>query len=191
MNYAQYLPKTKYPKAGFSLEELVEEDDIDIEEYSAPELIRGQFYNYLVDFYSVGVIVRKLYEQSQALERAPVSQNNQNLMMAMIDKLTSPDLEERASIVREILEDIAKEDLESDHQLQLPNLSLQDIKVGRIIETSSSKKFIENEEKFNGIDHDTIFNFFKEPIKTKTSKIKRQRKVSKDKAGGRNSREKS
>ena len=30
-------------------------------------MIRGQFYNYLVDFYSIGVIVKKLYEHSQVL----------------------------------------------------------------------------------------------------------------------------
>ena len=67
MNYAEYCPKTRYPKAGFSLEELVDEDNLDIGDFSAPELTRGQFYNYLIDFYSVGVIIRKLYEQSQAL----------------------------------------------------------------------------------------------------------------------------
>ena len=68
-------------------------------EYCAPELIRGQGYNYLVDFYSVGMIVRRLYEQSQIMERAPVNQNNQNLMMSMIEKLTYVDLGERADIV--------------------------------------------------------------------------------------------
>ena len=89
---ARYVPKTKIPKTGYSLEELVDEEGLDIVEYSAPELLHGQFYNYLVDFYSVGVIVRKMYEQSQLLERGPVNQNNQNLMMAMIQKLTSNDL---------------------------------------------------------------------------------------------------
>ena len=33
------------------------------------------------------------------MERAPVNQNNQNLMMSMIEKLTSVDLGERAAIV--------------------------------------------------------------------------------------------
>ena len=64
-------------------------------------------------------------------------------MMAMIKKLTSTDLNDRASIVQEILEDIQKEDLESDSQL--PNthsLTLQDIKVGRQLEMGGSKKFI-------------------------------------------------
>ena len=55
-------------------------------------MLHGEFYNYLVDFYSVGVIVKKLYEQSQTAERALFNQNNQNLMMTMIEKLTSHDL---------------------------------------------------------------------------------------------------
>lgn len=77
------------------------------------------------------MIVRSLYEQSQILERAPVNQKNQNLMMAMIEKLTSSDLTERAGIAHEILEDIAREDLEEQSTSIV--LGLQDIKVGRMI----------------------------------------------------------
>jgi hypothetical protein len=53
----------------------------------------------LVDFYSIGVIIGKLYELSQAHERAPVSQNKQTFMTTIITRLTSPDLEERQAIV--------------------------------------------------------------------------------------------
>jgi len=45
-------------------------------EYTPPEVIKGQPYNYLVDFYTIGVIIKKLYEQSQVMEKVPVSQNN-------------------------------------------------------------------------------------------------------------------
>ena len=72
-------------------------------------MLHGEFYNYLVDFYSVGVIVKKLYEQSQTAERALFNQSNQNLMMTMIEKLTSHDLAEREAIAHEILDDIARE----------------------------------------------------------------------------------
>ena len=64
-----------------------------------------------MDFYTIGVIIRKLYELSQAYERVPVSQNNENLMMTMINRLTSPDLREREAIVLEIIEDIERENL--------------------------------------------------------------------------------
>lgn len=74
-------------------------------------------------------------------------------MMAMIERLTSSDLEERAYVVREIIDDIAKEDIEGGSQLVPPALTLHDIKVGRGIEINSSKKFIENEESYNGIEH--------------------------------------
>ena len=57
------------------------------------------------------MIIRKLYELSQAYERVPVSQNNENLMMTMINRLTSPDLREREAIVLEIIEDIERENL--------------------------------------------------------------------------------
>lgn len=75
-------------------------------EFTAPEVVKGQPYNYLVDFYAIGVIIRKLYELSQAHERIPVSQNNENLMMTMINRLTSADLRQREAIVLEIIEDI-------------------------------------------------------------------------------------
>ena len=64
-----------------------------------------------MDFYTIGVIIRKLYELSQAYERVPVRQNNENLMMTMINRLTSPDLREREAIVLEIIEDIERENL--------------------------------------------------------------------------------
>ena len=56
-------------------------------------------------------------------------------MMAMIMKLTSSDLAERSSIVHEILEDIAREDLEEQASSNCLNLTLQDIKVGRHLES--------------------------------------------------------
>jgi hypothetical protein len=48
------------------LEEMFEEEEYDLGEFGAPEVVKGQPYNYLVDFYSVGVVVKKLHELSQA-----------------------------------------------------------------------------------------------------------------------------
>ena len=121
------------------------------------------------------------------MQRAPVNQNNQNLMMSMIEKLTSSDLGQRAAIVHQILEDIAREELEEG---QITALGLQDIRVGRSIQIGGSKKFIESEENSNGIDHEVVVNFFKEPLKPRLSKMKKQRKLSKEKLSVKNSREK-
>lgn len=107
-------------------------------------MLRGQPYNYLVDFYAIGVIIRKLYELSQAHERVPISQNNENLMMTMINRLTSPELSDRQAIVAEIIEDIERENDAPEPPLIASSLLLQDIKVGRPIEPRASKKFIEN-----------------------------------------------
>jgi hypothetical protein len=50
------------------------------------------------------VIVKKLYESCQGYEKIPISQNNENSMLAMINKLTSVDLNERMKIVNELIE---------------------------------------------------------------------------------------
>jgi len=55
---------------------MFENEEYDVGEYTAPEVLKGQPYNYLVDFYSIGVIIKKLYEQSQIYEKVPISQNN-------------------------------------------------------------------------------------------------------------------
>lgn len=67
-------------------------------------------------------------------------------MMTMINRLTSPDLQDRQAIVAEIIEDIERENLESADPPATPlsSLLLQDIKVGRPIELTHSKKFIES-----------------------------------------------
>lgn len=55
--------------------------------------------------------------------------------MTMINRLTSPDLQDRQAIVAEIIEDIERENLESSDPPVPPlsSLLLQDIKVGRPI----------------------------------------------------------
>jgi hypothetical protein len=57
--------------------------------------------------------------------------------------------------------------------LGLSNLVLQDIKVGRQIELNENKKFIENEESYNGVDLEVITNYFRKP-KVKASLLKPQ-----------------
>ena len=65
--------------------------------------------------------------------------------MTMINRLTSPDLTQRAAIVDEIIEDIEKENAEGAEVL-VPGkgLILSDIQVGRPVQLTSSQKFIEN-----------------------------------------------
>jgi hypothetical protein len=112
-------------------------------------------------------------------------------MTTMIAKLTSPDLTERAAIVAEIIEDIERENLEGSQPAVVnPLISLQDIHVGRPIDSLTSKKFIEKEEMSNGIDHQTVIAFFRQPLRTKP-KGKRIRRQSKEKSSVKNSREKS
>lgn len=81
----------------------------------------------------------------------------------------------------------------------MASINLQEIKVGKAIEIAESKKFIENDEVLNGIDHQTVINFFKQPSikreqkakpsikKTVTKKLSKE----KDKSSIKNSREKS
>lgn len=113
-------------------------------------------------------------------------------MTTMIAKLTSADLAERAAIVAEIIEDIERENQEgSQPALANPLISLQDIHVGRPIDSSTSKKFIEKEEMSNGIDHQTVIAFFRQPLRATKPKGKRVRRQSKEKSSVKNSREKS
>jgi serine/threonine protein kinase len=142
INYIKNDRKYESYHSG-ELDEMFEEGEFDLGEYAAPEVAKGQPYNYLVDFYAIGVIIKKLYEQSQVLEKVPVSQNNENLMMTMINKLTSADLEERAAIAEEIIENIERENLEGEQAvLAATTINLQEIKVGRPIELGEVKRFI-------------------------------------------------
>lgn len=59
--FATYQPRSKYPKPGYALEDLAAEEGLELGECAAPELQRGDGYNYLVDFYSVGAIIKRLY----------------------------------------------------------------------------------------------------------------------------------
>jgi serine/threonine protein kinase len=190
--HAAYLHKGV--RRAADAEEAFEEGEFEVGEFTAPEVLRGQPYNYLVDFYAIGVIVRKMYEVSQAHERVPVSQNNENLMMTMINRLTSHDLHERQAIAAEIIEDIEGENLEgTETPLGLSGLLLQDIKVGRPIEPVHSKKFIESEENGNGVDLDIITNYFRKP-KAKAALMRPSKKPApkrKEKQSVKNSREKS
>ena len=74
--HAKYQARPGKFRGVTGIDELFEQGEYDVGEYTAPEVARGGTYNYLVDFYSIGVIIRKLYQLSQAHERTPVSQNN-------------------------------------------------------------------------------------------------------------------
>ena len=113
--------------------------------------------------------------------------------MTMINRLTSPDLAERAAIVDEIIEDIEKENSEGAEGLTISKaLALGDIQVGRPVQLTSSQKFIENTANENTVELAAVCEFFRQPPKAKTSKRgKRLSKKGSREKSIKNSREKS
>lgn len=53
--------------------------------------------------------------------------------------------------------------MEGENSSPVVALGLGDIKVGRNIEISSGKKYIEKEEANNGVDLDIVVNYFQHP----------------------------